>query len=43
MHMFTSFQRRHENRQINANEDEVVTLGASRKLSSCSGCPYKIF
>ncbi|XP_068982229.1 ras-related protein Rab-43 isoform X1 [Bombus flavifrons] len=42
-YLAAELKRRHENRQINANEDEVVTLGASRKLSSCSGCPYKIF
>lgn len=36
-------KRRYENRQIIANEDEVVRLGSGRDLSSCSGCSYKIF
>ncbi|KOX70404.1 Ras-related protein Rab-43 [Melipona quadrifasciata] len=42
-YLASELKRRHENRQINANGDEVVRLGASRKLSSCSSCSYKIF
>lgn len=42
-YLASELKRRHENRQINANEDEVVRLGSGRELSSCSGCSYKIF
>ncbi|XP_054011605.1 ras-related protein Rab-43 [Hylaeus anthracinus] len=42
-YLASELKRRHENRQINANEDEIVKLGTGRKLSSCSGCSYKIF
>lgn len=39
----SELKRRYENRQIIANENEVVRLGSSRDLSSCSGCSYRIF
>ncbi|CAL7949674.1 unnamed protein product [Xylocopa violacea] len=42
-YLASELKRRHENRQINANEGETVKLGAGRKLSSCSSCSYKIF
>ncbi|KZC11218.1 Ras-related protein Rab-43 [Dufourea novaeangliae] len=42
-YLASELKRRHENRQISAKEDDVVRLGSGRKLSSCSGCSYKIF
>lgn len=42
-YLASELKRRHENRQLNANEDEIVRLGTGRKLSSCAGCSYKIF
>ncbi|XP_066584996.1 ras-related protein Rab-43 [Prorops nasuta] len=39
----SELKRRHENRQINSDNEDTVKLGVGRELSSCSGCSYKIF
>ncbi|XP_015610091.1 ras-related protein Rab-43 [Cephus cinctus] len=42
-YLASELKRRHENRQFDPSQDEVVKLGTGRELSSCSGCSYKIF
>ncbi|KAK0181718.1 hypothetical protein PV327_003978 [Microctonus hyperodae] len=37
----SELKSRHECCQLSTKNDEIVTLGDSRALSSCSGCPYK--
>ncbi|KAJ8673438.1 hypothetical protein QAD02_004700 [Eretmocerus hayati] len=37
----SELKRRHENHQVNADEDETIKLGTGRNLSSCSSCPFK--
>ncbi|XP_012231006.1 ras-related protein Rab-43 isoform X1 [Linepithema humile] len=42
-YLASELKRRHDNRQISTNENDVVKLSVGRDLSSCSGCSYKIF
>ncbi|XP_016843543.1 ras-related protein Rab-43 [Nasonia vitripennis] len=37
----SELKRRHENRQVNTEENDTVKLGNGRNLSSCSTCSFK--
>ncbi|XP_043276818.1 ras-related protein Rab-43 [Venturia canescens] len=40
--MASELKKRHENRQLKVNDEDVVKLGSGRELRPCSGCPYRM-